>query len=246
MDEISVVIIAKNAEETIKRCLDELHVFSEVILYLNGSSDQTKKIAQSYPNVSVFEGDFIGFGPTKNKAAEYASHEWILSLDSDEILTPRLIQEIGTLDLMDSTTLYQFIRENYFLGHKTQSSDNIIRLYHRSFTGFNDNQVHEKVMVPSNATIIKLKHSFIHLNITHINQTLTKIIQYTDLGSKGKKSCFFGIVIAKSIFAFFKTYILQGNIVRGWVGFALAVNSANKRYYKYIKQFINCQNKKKK
>ena len=64
-------------------------------------------------------------------------------------------------------------------------------------------------------------------------------------GSKNKKTCFFTVVIAKAMFAFLKTYIIQGNILRGWVGFALAVNSANKRYYKYIKQFINCQEEKK-
>jgi hypothetical protein len=89
-----------------------------------------------------------------------------------------------------------------------------------------------------------LKYSFTHLYILNINQTLRKIIHYTDLGSEGKKTCYFSVVIAKTFFAFFKTYILQGNIIKGWVGYALAVNSANKRHYKYLKQFINCQEKK--
>ena len=53
------------------------------------------------------------------------------------------------------------------------------------------------------------------------------------------------MVVAKSIFAFFKTYIIQGNIMKGWVGYAMAVNSANKRHYKYLKQFIHCQEEKK-
>jgi predicted DNA-binding transcriptional regulator len=54
------------------------------------------------------------------------------------------------------------------------------------------------------------------------------------------------VIIFKALFAFFKTYILQGNILKGWVGFALAINSANKRYYKYLKQFINCKTARKK
>jgi len=239
-----VVIMAKNAEETIAQSLESLEVFDEVVLYLNNSSDKTEEIAQTYKNVKIVKGDFEGFGKTKNRAGEHSKHDWILSLDSDEILNPKLIEEINKQDFSNIKTIFKLKRDNYFLGHKTQSSDYILRLYNRTYTGFNDNAVHEKIIAPSDANIITLKSSFKHLNITNINQTLTKIIQYTDLGAKDKKTCFFLVVILKSTFAFFKTYIIQGNILRGWVGFALAVNSANKRYYKYIKQFINCQKSK--
>ena len=242
--EISVVIIAKNAEGTIGESLDALYAFDEVLLYLNNSTDNTKFIAQKYENVRIVEGEFLGFGKTKNEAGSNSKHAWILSLDSDEILNEKLIDEIDRLDLTDITKLYRLKRDNYFLGHQTQSSDLIVRLYNKNCTGFNDNAVHEKIIVPKESQIYTLKNSFKHLNIENINQTLTKIIHYTDLGSKNKKTCFFTVVIAKVLFAFFKTYIIQGNILRGWVGFALAVNSANKRYYKYIKQFINCQEEK--
>ena len=242
---ISVVIIAKNAEDTIAESLESLKAFDEVLLYLNNSTDNTKTIAQNYGNVKIVEGAFIGFGKTKNEAGRQSKHDWILSLDSDEILNEKLIDEIGRLDLTDTTKLYRLKRDNYFLGHKTQSSDLIVRIYNKKHTGFNDNEVHEKIMVAKQSQVHTLKTSFKHLNIVNINQTLTKIIHYTDLGSKNKKTCFFTVVIAKAVFAFLKTYIIQGNILRGWVGFALAVNSANKRYYKYIKQFINCQEEKK-
>lgn len=243
--QISVVIIAKNAEGTIAESLDALNAFEEVVLYLNNSADDTKSIAQRYENVRIVEGEFHGFGKTKNEAGNQSKHDWILSLDSDEILNDKLIDEISQLDFDDTSKLYRLKRNNYFLGHKTQSADLIVRIYNKKHTGFNDNAVHEKIVVPKASEVYTLKNSFKHLNIVNINQTLTKIIHYTDLGSKNKKTCFFTVVIAKAVFAFLKTYIIQGNIVRGWVGFALAVNSANKRYYKYIKQFINCQEEKK-
>jgi len=243
--DISVVIIAKNAEDSIAEALDALNAFDEVLLYLNNSIDDTKTIAQKYENVRIVEGEFLGFGKTKNAAGKQSKYDWILSLDSDEVLNDKLIDEIGQLNLDDTTKLYRLKRDNYFLGHKTQSADHIVRIYNKRHTGFNDNAVHEKIIVPISSQVHTLKNSFKHLNIVNINQTLTKIIQYTDLGSKNKKTCFFTVVIAKAVFAFFKTYIVQGNIFRGWVGFALAVNSANKRYYKYIKQFINCQEEKK-
>jgi len=242
---ISVVVIAKNAEETIKACLDALRTFDEVILYLNDSLDSTEQIALGYTNVKIVKGTFVGFGETKNIAASYAKNDWVLSLDSDEIVNPELIEEIKHLDLSKTNRIYQIKRENYFLGHKTQSKDIITRLYHKKYTQLDKNTVHEKVIIPMDSEVIVLQTSFKHLNITHINQTLTKIIKYTDLGAENKKMCFFSVVIAKALFGFFKTYFIQGNILRGWVGFALAINTANKRYYKYIKQFINCKEDKK-
>jgi len=244
ISDISVVIIAKNAEGTIQECLNALKAFDEVILYLNDSSDTTREVASNYNNVNIVRGNFLGFGETKNIAAIHSQNDWILSLDSDEILNIFLIDEIKQLNLDTSNKIYKLKRNNYFLGYKTQSQDVIVRLYNKNFTQFNDNTVHEKVMIPKESEVIELKHSFKHLNITNINQTLTKIMKYTDLGSKDKKMCFFSMVIAKSFFGFFKTYLIQGNILRGWVGFALAINTANKRYYKYIKQFINCQKEK--
>lgn len=236
--------MAKNAEETIGKTLDSLGEFSEVILYLNNSTDTTENIASSYHNVKIVKGEFMGFGATKNRASEYSSNGWILSLDSDEILNEHLVSEIKNLDTENIKKIYKLKRDNYFLGHQTQSQDTITRLYNKNFTHFNDNAVHEKILHPEGSILSTLKHSFVHLNITNINQTLTKIIHYTDLGAQNKKTCFFIIVIAKALFAFFKTYIIQGNIVKGWVGFALAINSANKRYYKYLKQYIYCQNEK--
>ena len=105
-DHTSVVIMAKNAQETIALSLDSLKVFNEVVLYLNDSTDNTEEIAKKYANVKIIKGTFIGFGETKNKAAEYAQNEWILSLDSDEILTPELIKEIAAQDYSDITTLF--------------------------------------------------------------------------------------------------------------------------------------------
>jgi glycosyltransferase involved in cell wall biosynthesis len=246
LSHISVVIMAKNAEQTIAETLDALKSFDEVVIYLNNSTDKTKEIAQSYPNVNIIEGNFLGFGPTKNEASKYAKHDWILSLDSDEILNPALINEIMALDFSDITKLYKLKRNNYFLGHKTQHINLIVRMYHKKHTSFDDSMVHEKIIIPKNTKVLTLKHSFKHLYILTVNQTLHKIIHYTDLGSHDKKTCFFIVVIAKSIFAFFKTYILQGNISKGWVGYVLAVNSANKRHYKYLKQYINCLEEKKK
>jgi len=245
INQISVVIIAKNAEESINETLESLSDFKEVILYLNSSSDQTKSIAENFSNVSIIEGEFIGFGETKNRASSYASNNWILSLDSDEVLNKELIKEINQQDFKQKENLFILKRDNYFLGAKTISKDYIVRIYSKEHTEFNDNLVHEKVIVKKNSNQIKLKTSFKHHNITDINQTLTKMIHYTDLGAENRKTCFFIIVLAKSFFAFIQTYFLRFYIINGWRGFVIATSNANRRFYKYLKQYINCQNSKK-
>jgi glycosyltransferase involved in cell wall biosynthesis len=242
IDDISVVIIAKNAQATIKEVFESLTDFNEVVLYLNDSSDNTEKIATEFDNVKIVKGKFIGFGSTKNEAAKYAKNSWIFSLDSDEIVDRELIKSISNIDTINKNILYKVIRNNYFLGTKTISKDILVRIYNKDFTKFNDKLVHEKVIEPSYAKYIFLNGSIKHLNITDINQTLTKMIKYTDLGAEGKKMCFFLVVILKASFAFFRTYILKGYILNGWVGFVIATTSANRRFYKYLKQYINCKN----
>ncbi len=243
IDHISVVIMAKNADATIRECLESLQPFSEVVLYLNDSTDQTETIARTFPNVKIVKGTFTGFGPTKNAAASHAKNEWILSLDSDEILNDALIQEIAAQDFSNTKHLFVLRRENYFLGEKTISKDFLVRIYNKKVTGFNENLVHEKVIVPEDAVLIKLKTGFKHLNVTDINQTLTKLIKYTDLGAEGKQTCFYPVVIMKSTFAFFQSYFLRGYFRDGWVGFTIAVTSANRRFYKYLKQYLHCKGK---
>lgn len=242
INHISVVIIAKNAESTIKECLESLILFDEVILYLNNSTDNTKDIALNFLNVKIIEGEFVGFGNTKNIASTYSSNSWILSLDSDEILNDKLIYNILESDFSNIKNLFILKRDNYFLGAKTISNDFIVRIYNKDYTSFNKKMVHEKIIVKDDSNKITIKNSFKHLNIIDINQTLTKMIQYTDLGSQKNKICFFGIVIAKPLFAFFQTYILRFYFINGWRGFVIAITNANRRFYKYLKQYQNCKN----
>ena len=81
--DISCVIIAKDASLTIAKTLESLSDFEDVVVYDNGSTDGTLEIVKNYSNVNLVQGGFLGFGPTKNRAAEFAKNRWILSLDTD-------------------------------------------------------------------------------------------------------------------------------------------------------------------
>ncbi|MDQ7047903.1 MAG: glycosyltransferase [Sulfurovum sp.] len=120
IDTISVVIIAKDADVTIEETLESVIPFKNVVLYLNNSSDNTEEIAKKYLNVNIVNGDFLGFGPTKNKAASYAPTDWILSLDSDEVIFEALLEELKALKLENKKEVFILKRDNYFFGQRSK------------------------------------------------------------------------------------------------------------------------------
>ncbi len=247
MTPISVVIIAKNAQETIEETLQSLQSFSEVILYLNDSTDSTKEIAKQYRNVHIVEGEFEGFGPTKNRAATFAKNEWILSLDSDEVILPELLEEIAMLTLKNEKELFVLQRDNYFLNRHVKYSgwgkDYLVRIYNRTYHQFNAKMVHEKIEPKEDAKSTLLQHSFKHNAVQDVNQFLQKIIRYSDLAAKDQKTCSFLTVLLKANFAFFKTYFLQLGFLDGWRGFVIAVSNFNGKFFRYTKRYINCKEK---
>lgn len=87
MKTISAVLICKNEEEMLARCLDSLKGIDEIIICDTGSEDNTIKIAKQYtPNVYT---DFIwcdDFAKARNYALSKASGDYVLSIDCDEVL----------------------------------------------------------------------------------------------------------------------------------------------------------------
>lgn len=245
IENVSVVIIASNAAQTIQSTLDSLSEFHEVILYLNNSKDETLSIAKGYPNVTVIEGSFIGFGPTKNLASEHASNNWILSLDSDEEIPTPLIQELRSLSLENEKEVFILKRDNYFFEKKIKYSgwgkDYLTRIYNKSYHTFNQNMVHEFIELKDDSIKTSLNNSFKHNAVQDINQFLQKVMKYSDLASQDKKTCSFLIVLLKAKFAFFKTYFLQLGFLDGWRGLVIAISNFNGKFFRYTKRYINCK-----
>jgi glycosyltransferase involved in cell wall biosynthesis len=102
---ISVVIPVFNVEKIIGRCLDALKWADEVNIVDMYSSDGTRKVCESYPNVRFYQNkDFIL--RNVNYGIERASHDWIMRLDSDEVITPNLAAEIQAVVLTERYPQY--------------------------------------------------------------------------------------------------------------------------------------------
>ncbi|WP_373073784.1 glycosyltransferase family 2 protein [Sulfurimonas sp.] len=238
---ISVAIIAKNAEKTIGDTLESLKSFDDVVVYDNGSTDNTKSICESYANVNHVDGEFSGFGPTKNKAASFCKNDWILSLDADEVLTKEFIDELKAVEL-DESKVYTINRVNYYKDQKIAhcwANDIIVRVYNKNKTAFNDLHVHEKV-ISDGFKVIDLKSEVNHFPYSTITDFIIKLDRYSTIFAEdnvGRKSSSPLKAILNAKFSFLKTYFIKRGFLDGYAGLVIAFSHMATNFYKYIKLY---------
>jgi len=239
---ISAVVLAKNNEATIKKTLEALREFADVIVYDNGSTDKTMDIAKEFSNVTLIEGAFKGFGWTKNKAASYAKNEWILIVDSDEVVDKELREVLATKQL-DANTVYilnfrAFYKERE-VKHCGWNNQKIKRLYNKSVTRYNDNDVHEDIITDGLKTEV-LQGNMEHYSYQSIEQFVTKANTYSTLFAKnnaGKKSSSPAKAFFNGAYSFIKTYFFKQGFRDGYVGLVIAYSHMVTNFYKYIKLY---------
>ncbi len=242
-ESISVTMITKDASCYLAESLTALQQFGEIIVLDNGSTDDTMDIARTFSNVQVYESPFIGFGPLKNLVASYARNDWILSVDSDEVFTEELVDEILSLSL-NKSKVYAIIRDNYYNGKLMRccgwENDRVDRLYHREEVRFNDKQVHESLIFPDDVTRVTLLYRFKHYTYCSSEELIAKMQYYSTLWARdfaGKKSASPTKAVLRSLFAFVKFYFFKKGFLNGYEGLLISVTNANNVFYKYIKLY---------
>lgn len=237
---ISVTILTKNSRKYLAEVINALHEFDEVLVCDTGSTDETVAIARKFPNVTICNSPFIGFGPTHNVASNLARNDWILSIDSDEVVNPEMVKEILQTNL-DDASVYSFPRDNYYKGKWIRwcgwYPDRQTRLYNRKKTKFSDAQVHEGV-ITTEMHQVPLKCSMKHYSYDTVSDFLDKMQSYSTLFAKQyqhrKKSSVCKAVL-HGLFAFFKSYVLKRGFLGGKEGFEISIYNGNTAFYKYLK-----------
>lgn len=237
---ISVCILTKNSQSSLAATLQSLRQFDEIIVLDTGSTDQTIEIAQKFSNVKVESTSFTSFGPLRNQASNIAKHDWILAIDSDEVLSEKLQNEILSLSLQKDC-VYEIDFHNYYNNKWIRGCgwhpEKHIRLYHRKTTRFSESSVHESV-IASNLKVVRLKNPIHHTPYRSISDFLSKMQLYSELFAKehhGKKSSSFAKAIIHALSAFLKSYILKYGILMGKEGAIISLYNANVAFYKYMK-----------
>lgn len=238
---ISATVLTKNSASRLGEVLAALAWCDEVVVLDTGSTDETVAIARRYPNVSLhhLEGPFPGFGRARRRAVELARFDWILSIDSDEIVSPELAAEIGALQL-DPRVVYTLPFDNYFNGRRITrcgwSPDRHERLFNRRSTSFCESAVHERVRT-ADLSLRALRHPVRHYSYDSVDDFLRKMTHYSRLFAEqnaGRRKAGPARAAARSLWAFFQSYVLRLGFLEGYEGFVISATRSQSVFWKYI------------
>lgn len=246
IDNLSVIIITCNGSNTIAKVLQSVRFAGEIIILDSGSADNTIDICKKYTDKIVKTADWPGYGIQKNRALSYATKEWVLSIDDDEVLTFALQQEIIANICHDSVVDAFFIpMRTYFCGkllrYGISKKDGGIRLFKRKKAKFTDSIVHEKIELQNSSYVKKLNFYIHHYSYLDVNQLLTKINKYSALTAQQQNDTnkyYFVQAIIHGLWTFFRFYILRLGFLDGTHGFLASFSRAECSYYKYIRLFL--------
>lgn len=245
MAKISACIISFNEEKKIEDCLNSLQgIADEIVLVDSNSTDRTIEIAEKYADKVILQ-DFLGYIEQKNLALEHASHDWVISLDCDERLSPELREQVLALkDHINDADAYSMPRKTFYVYRWLNYCwypDTKIRLFNRKTAHWGGTNPHDHIVLQGNH-IVSLKGDIHHYSFDSISDHLKTIDKFTEIGAdelirKGKS---FSIIspISHASWIFIKTYLLKRGFMDGFAGLVVSVLSAMHVFTKYAKAIV--------
>ncbi len=236
---LSILIIAYNEEENLPRLFDSLkflRVPYEVVVVDAFSQDRTVEVARSR-GARVFQRKWEGYRKQREYALSLARGRWILFLDADEWLTPKVGEEISRIVEEDGPCDgYRLKRRNVYLGRvQRKTPEKIERLGRRDRMSIAGKYVHERPFIEGK--VCDTKHYILHLPYRNLEHHWEKNTRYAYLSAlekfeRGRKSTWVDLTI-RPILTFFKHYFLQLNFLDGTRGLIYTVSQSWYVFQKY-------------
>jgi glycosyltransferase involved in cell wall biosynthesis len=240
---LSVIIITKNEEPNIRRCLQSVDFADEIIVLDSGSTDRTLDIAREFTDKVFVNTDWQGYGKQKQRALEQAVGDWVLNLDADESVNDALKTAILNVMGANEQDAYQIpICMNFYDRPMPYSSSpsRHIRLFRRRGARYSDDLIHEKIVLPESFCIGKLSQAIMHHSFQDVSHALYKVNRYSSCSAtvrlqQGSPPSLLKVLLGTG-WMFFRCYIIQRGFMDGRAGFVLAVFKAQGTLYRGIKQ----------
>ena len=240
MPKLSVTVITKNEAADIGAALASVAWADEIVVVDSESTDETVAIARQHTDRVVVR-DWPGYIEQKNYAASLASHDWILSLDADERVTPELAAEIqrDAGSRRRAHAAFRMPRVTWHLGRWIRTTDWYpdyqLRLYDRR-AGAVDRTLRARGGDRATAAIGQLRGELQHYAYRDIADHLETIDRYTTLAARqmhedGRRAGLLQLAGHPPL-AFLRNYIARGGIRDGVPGFIISAMNA---YYVFLK-----------
>ncbi len=202
MQTITAVIPAKDEEKNIARCIKSLTWCDKIVVMWMGD-DRTGKIAKQMGAEVIVKkakatggkNDFIGVQKNINWTIDHCTTDWLLRIDSDEVVTPELQNEIqnilsSNIYHLSSNIAYGIPRAQFFCGGFLTAGDwaydRLIRFFQPKYCRYDPIvPVHEQFKV--NGKIGYLKNKLLHYSHPTFKDAVDKFQKYTDIEAENLK-----------------------------------------------------------
>jgi glycosyltransferase involved in cell wall biosynthesis len=187
---LAVVVIVKNEERQIARCLESAAWADELLIVDDDSTDRTVEIAQRYGARVIAHRSEGNFDRQRNIGIGAATADWVLQMDADEVIPPPLRQAIeralsGASDGAEAPVAYRIRRSNYFLGRRMRFggwSTEGVKLFRREKARYIGRSVHETLQV--DGPIGSLTADMEHYPFISLEQVIERTNRYTTVEAR--------------------------------------------------------------
>ena len=242
---LSAIILTKNVEKHLDRCLKSLDpICQEIVVLDSDSQDGTESLCAKYSKVRFYSYTWANdFASARNEAMSKCQQPFVLSIDADEYLSMELQREIQILDLNKEKGYFLRRVNNYcgeWLYHGGVYPEKRLRLFPKKAICW-EGLVHETPKWVKKVPTQELEGHLYHHNIMNLEEHFSKIHRYSSLGARqivNKKRRF--LILRAFLHPgshFMKSYILRRGFLDGRAGLVFSVLSSVYVFLKYIKAY---------
>ena len=241
--ELSAVIITRNEERNIGRCLASLKGIADDVIVLDSfSTDRTEAIVKEH-GARFLQHAFDGHIEQKNRAITHAKYPWVLSLDADEELDERLagaIKQAMNAPTADGYTVNRLT--NYcggWIRHGGWYPDTKLRLWDSRKGRWTGDNPHDRYELGPGGRVVHLKGDILHYSYNSIDDHYKQVEYFTTIAAKAYFDRGTGAPLVKRLFSpvakFIGDYLFRLGFLDGTRGFTIARISAYATWLKYQK-----------
>lgn len=238
---LSVVVIAKNEEEQIGRCLASAAFADEIVVLDDASSDNTVALAHQYTK-KVFSRKMDIEGKHRNYAYSLAKHDWVLSLDADERISPELVAELRSLFTQPIVHKAFTVPIKTYIGARWIRYAGWypapkVRLFDRRYFSYEEAEVHPRVFIKGSCG--HLAGDIVHYSYRNYHDFFASLNNQTTLEAKKwfkeRRRIGFLKMYRKFLSRFLKAYLQKQGFRDGLLGFIVSYAGGLYQVLSYVK-----------
>lgn len=250
--DLSLVIITRNEERRLPRCVRSVPFADEVVVVDSGSTDSTVETARSM-GCRVMHHDFEDYSSQKQWALEQAGCDWVLFLDADEYLSRELSLSVQDL-LREGPELdgYRLRFRMLYMGRLMRfgpwSGESHLRLFRNGSASFRGSPVHEGLVLEGGPPGLLRKGYVVHESYEDLSDQMEKMRLYAELWARGElergRRSGPSSMVLRPLWRLFSSCILRGGVLEGIPGMTASVVASFYVFLKWsmLREMTGCSN----